>query len=302
VMCSARPSATIRSMTGFSRVSFGSNGVEVHIEVRSVNHRFLDVVVKSPRCYGPYEREIRSILQRIHRRGRIEISLSRKVAAGSVASDELPPSLDRYMRMYGAACSRYGVSADTVGSFLGQLIARESSLDQEAEVSEAEVVKLLEGVEEASEALAVMRESEGSGLTSDVGGRLRALESICHAIKGIAAKVSDKARDRLVERIRALEPEVTLDEQRLVAEVALISERTDISEELSRLGIHIAAFSKALAGSPDGVGRKLDFLSQEIGRELNTIGSKAQDAAVQGHVVEGKTELERIREQVQNIE
>jgi uncharacterized protein (TIGR00255 family) len=289
-------------MTGFSRVSFGSNGVEVHIEVRSVNHRFLDVVVKAPRCYGPYEREIKGILQRIHRRGRIEISLSRKVAAGSVASDELPPSLDRYMRMYGAACHRYGVSADTVGSFLGQLIARESSLEQEADVGDAEVVKLLEGVEEASEALAAMRESEGSGLVGDVGGRLRALESIRHAIQGIAAKTSDKARERLVERIRSLEPEVKLDEQRLAAEVALLSERLDISEELSRLGIHIQSFSNALAGSPEGVGRKLDFLAQEIGRELNTIGSKAQDAVVQGHVVEGKTELERIREQVQNIE
>jgi uncharacterized protein (TIGR00255 family) len=118
----------------------------------------------------------------------------------------------------------------------------------------------------------------------------------------MSAVAPARLRERLVERIRLIAPDVRADDQRFAAEVAFLSDRIDISEELSRAGIHLAAFREALKGEAEGVGRKLDFLTQEIGREFNTIGSKAQDAAVQGLVVEAKAELERIREQVQNIE
>jgi uncharacterized protein (TIGR00255 family) len=123
------------------------------------------------------------------------------------------------------------------------------------------------------------------------------------AIAAEAASAPVKLKARLLERVGLLAPEVRLDPERLALEVALLADRVDVSEELSRLKIHLAQFRAILTGSPeDGVGRKLDFTTQEIGRELNTIGSKAQDAVAQGYVVEAKAELERIREQVQNIE
>jgi uncharacterized protein (TIGR00255 family) len=290
-------------MTGFSRVCFGGHGVELDVEVRSVNHRFLDVVVKGPRCYTSFERDIKAIFQRLHRRGRIEVSITRRVMSESAEGEGIPDSMDRYIKLYGAACRRYGVSTESLGAFIGQLILREGVLvDDVAGVPEDEVAVLLRVVDEASEALSVMRESEGSALHTDLSRRLDILETKVSSIEASSGVAPSRLRERLTERIRLIAPDVQVDEQRFAAEVAFLSDRIDISEEIARARIHLCAFREALKGDSEGVGRKLDFLSQEIGREFNTIGSKAQDAAVQGIVVDAKAELERIREQVQNIE
>jgi uncharacterized protein (TIGR00255 family) len=284
-------------------VSFGGHGVELDVEVRSVNHRFLDVVVKGPRCYSSFERDIKTIFQKLHRRGRIEVSISRRAVVDASDGDLLPPSIDRYVKLYGAACKRYGLSTDSLGAFLGQILLREGSLtDESGYLPEDEVAVLLRVVEEGSEALSVMRESEGAGLYADLSTRLEILDRHVSSVQGMSGAAPARLRERLVERIRIIAPEVRVDEQRFAAEVAFLSDRIDISEELARTRIHLAAFREALKGESDGVGRKLDFLTQEIGREFNTIGSKAQDAAIQGVVVDAKAELERIREQVQNIE
>lgn len=292
---------TVRSMTGFSRVSFGGQGVELDIEARSVNHRFLDVVVKGPRCYSSLERDIKAIFQRSHKRGRIEVSIVRRCVGGVGEIDVLPASLDRYVRLYGAACRRFGVSTDSLGSFIAQLLMREAT-EESIDIPEGEVAVLLRVIDEASEALAVMREREGDGLVSDVSRRLSTLDGLIGAIDMKKGGTAAKIRDRLLERVSLIAPDVKIDQQRFAAEVAFLCDRVDISEEISRAGIHLRAFRDALKGDVDGVGRKLDFLTQEIGREFNTIGSKAQDAEIQGVVVEAKAELERVREQVQNIE
>jgi uncharacterized protein (TIGR00255 family) len=290
-------------MTGFSRVSFGGHGVELDVEVRSVNHRFLDVVVKGPRCYSSFERDIKTIFQKLHRRGRIEVSISRRAVVDTSNGDAFPPSIGRYMKLYGAACKRYGLSTDSLGAFLGQVLLREGSLsDEGVDIPEDEVAVFLRVIEEGSEALSVMRENEGAGLYADLSKRLDILERHVNSVQGMSGAAPARLRERLVERIRLIAPEVRVDEQRFAAEVAFLSDRIDISEELARTRIHLAAFRESLKGESDGVGRKLDFLTQEIGREFNTIGSKAQDAAIQGVVVDAKAELERIREQVQNIE
>jgi uncharacterized protein (TIGR00255 family) len=294
----------IRSMTGFSRVAFGGHGVEIDVEVRSVNHRFLDVVVKAPKCYASFERHAKGIFQSLHRRGRVEVTISRRVVPTSPAeAAALPESFDRYVQMYGSACRRYGVSTDSIGAFIGQLVLREAaSLTDESLISEGEGEALLRVLGEASEALAVMRESEGEGLLRDIHGRLRRIGEIKDEVSRLSAGAAERARERLLGRVRALAPEVTLDPQRLASEVLLLSDRLDTSEEITRLGLHLEAFQHALKGDKEGVGRKLDFLAQEVGRELNTIGSKAQDAVVQGMIVDAKAELERVREQVQNVE
>jgi uncharacterized protein (TIGR00255 family) len=215
----------------------------------------------------------------------------------------LPSSVDRYVKLYGAACKRYGVSTDSLGAFIGQVILREGNLaDEGSLVPEEELGVLLRVINEASEALCVMRESEGTALQQDLSKRLRIVEGQVSSIQTITGAAPERLRERLVERVRLIAPDIRIDEQRFAAEVAFLCDRIDIAEEISRAGIHLSAFREALKGDAEGVGRKLDFLTQEIGREFNTIGSKAQDAAVQGIVVESKAELERIREQVQNIE
>ena len=302
-MATKQKTSAVRSMTGFSRVSFGGRGVELDVEMRSVNHRFLDVVVKGPRLYVSFERDIKGILQKLHRRGRIEVSISRRAMSDGVESDVLPASIDRYVKMYGAACRRYGLSTDSLGSFIGQVILREGNgTDEGSEVAEEEVAVLLRVSDEASVALAVMRESEGVGLVDDVQRRLALLEKHVASIDRLKGGAPARLRERLLERVSLLPPEIKVDEQRFAAEVAFLSERVDISEELARLLIHFHGFKEALKGDSEGVGRKLDFLTQELGREFNTIGSKAQDAEIQGLVVEAKAELERVREQIQNVE
>ena len=290
-------------MTGFSRVSFGGHGIELDVEVRSVNHRFLDVVVKGPRSYVSFERDIKAIFQRLHRRGRIEVSITRRAQREGAELEVLPASLDRYVKLYGAACKRYGISTDSLGAFIGQVLLREGHLhDEEALVPEDEVAVLLRVVDEASEALSVMRESEGAALSADLSNRLEILQGQVSAIHDLSSVAPARLRERLMDRIQLIAADVRIDEQRFATEVAFLSDRIDISEEISRARIHLTTLKDALTGGMEGVGRKLDFLTQEIGREFNTIGSKAQDAAVQGIVVEAKAELERVREQVQNIE
>lgn len=290
-------------MTGFSRVSFGGHGIELDVEVRSVNHRFLDVVVKGPRSYVSFERDIKAIFQRLHRRGRIEVSITRRAQRERAELEVLPASLDRYVKLYGAACKRYGISTDSLGAFIGQVLLREGHLhDEEALVPEDEVAVLLRVVDEASEALSVMRESEGAALSADLSNRLEILQGQVSAIHDLSSVAPARLRERLMDRIQLIAADVRIDEQRFATEVAFLSDRIDISEEISRARIHLTTLKDALTGGMEGVGRKLDFLTQEIGREFNTIGSKAQDAAVQGIVVEAKAELERVREQVQNIE
>jgi uncharacterized protein (TIGR00255 family) len=178
-----------------------------------------------------------------------------------------------------------------------------TSLGDVNEISESELKVIKDLVAECSRLLCEDREVEGAGLVKDIEPRVAAITVMRESISERVAGNSNRFRDRVSERLAGLEPEVRIDPERLALEVALLADRVDVCEELSRLGIHLVQFTQLLQqGSGEGIGRKLDFTVQEIGRELNTIGSKAQDAQVQGIVVEAKTELERIREQVQNIE
>lgn len=294
----------IKSMTGFARVSFGDPSIEIDVEVKSVNHRFLEVMFKAPRCYSALERDVKSTLQELHKRGRIEVTVSRRARADMpVAVEEFSPTFDTSVKRFTAACKRYGARGDALGEFLGQLVLREGSGDTEmVEVSDEEVGHLLRIIGEASQGLAVMRESEGAGLGTEIGQRLSAIETLRGEIGRHMEGAPKRLRERMTERLKAVAPDVQVDPERLAQEVAILSDRIDVTEELARLDIHISQFRQTLGGHADGVGRKLDFMTQEIGRELNTIGAKAQDARVQGLVVDAKAELERIREQVQNVE
>jgi uncharacterized protein (TIGR00255 family) len=291
-------------MTGFARVAHGSLGVEIDVEVRSVNHRFLEVNLKIPRSYAAYERDVKAIFQRLHRRGRIDVSVVRRIVGQVVAqSPERTEAFDRLVKSYTAACKRYGAGTAGLSTFLGQLVLREQApADENATPSEGEVADLLEVLDKASEALAAMRELEGEALVADISKRLARIGTIMTEISQGVESAPLRLKDVLESRIRALAPEIKGDPQRLAVEVAFLADKVDVSEELSRLKAHLDHFLTTLKGHSDGVGRKLDFIVQEIGRELNTIGSKAQDSRIQSLVVDAKAELERIREQVQNVE
>lgn len=314
-LVAAKSSSSIRSMTGFARAAASFEGVQVTVEVRSVNHRFLEVVVKAPRAYSALERDVKGVVQNLVRRGRIELFISREsVSTGAAASEPstaiaVPAGVDAAVQVYLATCRRFGASAatsvDGLSTFIGQLLLRELGGTQEvSEVSEQEQHGVVELVRSATDALVEMRRVEGGALAEDISLRLATLTKQREEIIAKGLHAPARLRERLLERLAALAPDLAaVSPDRLAQEVAFLADRVDIAEELSRLEIHLKQFATLIKdGHSDGVGRKLDFMTQELGRELNTIASKAQDAAVQQIVVEAKAELERIREQVQNIE
>ena len=303
-MNAAAVKVSVKSMTGFARVSFGAETLEIDIEVKSVNQRYLEIIFKAPRRYSAIERDVKAIFQQQHRRGRIEISVTRRskdVGNGSGIEFSLP--FDSAVKRYSAACKRYGAHGDSLADFIGELVLRDGMAGEDSDLlSQDETFNLLRIISEASEALVVMRETEGLGLVSDIVQRLSTIESVRSEIGVIMEGAPTRIKERMEERLKVVASDLRLDPERLALEVALLAERVDVSEELARLDIHLAQFRATLKGHLDGIGRKLDFMTQEIGRELNTVASKAQDARVQGFVVDAKVALERIREQVQNVE
>ena len=303
-MNAAAVKVSVKSMTGFARVSFGAETLEIDIEVKSVNQRYLEIIFKAPRRYSAIERDVKAIFQQQHRRGRIEISVTRRskdVGNGSGIEFSLP--FDSAVKRYSAACKRYGAHGDSLADFIGELVLRDGMAGEDSDLlSQDETFNLLRIISEASEALVVMRETEGLGLVSDILQRLSTIESLRSEIGVIMEGAPTRIKERMEERLKVVASDLRLDPERLALEVALLAERVDVSEELARLDIHLAQFRATLKGHLDGIGRKLDFMTQEIGRELNTVASKAQDARVQGFVVDAKVALERIREQVQNVE
>ncbi len=305
--------SAVRSMTGFARAVSSFGDVRISVEIRSVNHRFLEVNVKAPRGYAPYERELKGIFQQTLKRGRVDVLVLREVERSSQggASAEIlsaaSPAMEAAVQRYVSTCRRFGASGAGLDAFIGQLLLRELSRhdegDDNGEISSDEVAALQELLSGAAHSLVEMRRVEGESLVGDILARLGAIGRHREEILVRSATAPQRLRERLLERLAPLVSDLSLAPDRVAQEAAVLADRVDTSEELARLEIHLAQFEKLLrVGHPDGIGRKLDFMTQEIGRELNTISSKAQDAVVQQLVVEAKAEAERVREQVQNIE
>lgn len=295
----------IRSMTGFGRADFEVEGVPFSLEVRTVNHRHTDISVRLPRLFSSSEPDLRARLQRRFRRGKIDVSVSsqpgtpvrlepeidREVAGRYLAFAE---ELGRDPRLEGA------LSLDTLLGLPG--VAR---LVEHPVPPEAAAQAIAAALERAADEAEAMRVAEGEALAKELLGRLDAVEALAREITGRAGEVVSAARERLRRRAEQLRDETgLLDEARLHQEVVLAADRLDVTEELVRLGSHVEQFRSRLTASEDGepIGRSLEFLLQEMLRETNTTGSKASDAQVAHLVVDLKTELERIREQVLNVE
>jgi len=295
----------ILSMTGFGRASMRLGSLGFEIEVRSVNHRHLDARVRVPRILSSCEADLRARVQQRISRGKVDLSLTTSDDSSVSARVEVDRGVaEEYGRAARDLADIDAVEGSlTVDTLIGlpgvaRLAEPELPLDELLEV-------LLGGVDQALDALVVMRTSEGKAIERDLMSRLDRVESLANAIEQRSELVGDVVRDRLRKRTEQLRLETgLLDEARLHQEIVMAADRLDVTEEIVRLRSHIEQFREIVrsAGVDTPVGRQLEFLLQEFGRETNTIGSKGSDAPIAHDVVELKTELERIREQVLNIE
>lgn len=290
----------MRSMTGYGRRQFQADGREMTVEVKTVNHRFLDIGFRIPRNLNFLEEPIRAQLSATLKRGHADVFLNyrnNREDAREVSVDE--PLLFAYKQALGRMETVAEIPNDIALSNLMALpdVLRVTEREEDREAVTVLMCKTLESV--LADVVA-MREKEGEALQSDLEFHLQQLELLACKIDQKAPLVVQLYRERLEARLNelAISP---VEPQRLAQEVALFADRCAIDEELSRLSSHIQQMRNCMKGDGEA-GRKLDFLVQELNREVNTIGSKAADAEITNWVVAAKCEIEKLREQVQNIE
>lgn len=292
----------IRSMTGFGQAVRHSDGFSVQVEIKTINHRYNEISFRLPREYASFEDSLKQEVRRHVKRGRTDVTVSVDRSSGAGAALRVDWSLaERYMALAREIGTRYGlestISVQELLGVPGLLVAGETEILQAEDVEQ----QLLACLNEALHALVGMREAEGRHLRKDLTERLAALRAEHAHLHKLAPAAAEEYRERLAVRMREVLGALPADDARLAMEVALFAERISVDEELTRLNSHFDQFMGLLDGEEPS-GRKLDFLIQEMNREVNTIGSKANHAQMAGIVVEMKAELEKIREQVQNIE
>jgi uncharacterized protein (TIGR00255 family) len=293
----------IRSMTGYGRAESTGARTILTVECKSVNHRHLDVSLKLPRVLSAFEADARRLIQASVQRGRVDVSTTVTTAEGTVLN---PLTVNvAQAREYADAARRLSEALDlSDGPSLGWVMGQPGVLTREEQValSADEAWPLLEKALAGALALMVeRRETEGAALARELTGLRAVLIGHVDAVARRAPAAVERRAARLAERMRAMLDGAELDEARLAAEVAVWADRTDVSEELARLRAHLTQLAALLSGD-EPVGRTLDFLIQEINREVNTIGSKADDLEISQAVIAAKATLEKMREQVQNIE
>lgn len=288
-------------MTGFGRAEHATNSTLARVEAASVNRKQSEVVIHLPRAYAELETSIRkTVLQHISR-GRVNISIHLDKPNG--ANEAIRINTDRARALEAAftelsdAIDRHIKPSSTDFLRTPEIL----QFDEQAIEADKALEAINPALESALQQMIAMRAQEGKHLLDDIEARISILENITHQTTGHAPTVLTKQRDNLHRRLNESELEIDLDDERIIKEIAFFADRCDISEEITRLNSHFEKFREYLA-SDEPVGRPLDFLCQELNREFNTIGSKANDATLAQLIVNAKTELEKIREQVQNVE
>ncbi|HAJ97852.1 MAG TPA: YicC family protein [Ruminococcus sp.] len=315
----------IRSMTGYGRSQLQSEGRDILVEIKSVNSRYLEQNVRIGRNYTYLEEELKALLKTKVSRGKVEISVTINPLEGRKADIRVNEAIVRgyldAMRAYNnnyVTRNEQGEIIDNQSGFLapdGYYHKTEERMTwqtmmqlpdifrvEKPQEDENEVRRSVMGVaENALNAFVSMRETEGEKMKADILNRLVLLEKCVAVVEEKAPELTGHYRERLFTKISEILKDTTIDEQRILTEAAIFSEKTAVDEETVRLHSHISQMRNML--SEDGsIGRKLDFLVQELNREVNTIGSKVQDIEITSVVVEMKSEIEKIREQIQNIE
>jgi uncharacterized protein (TIGR00255 family) len=296
----------IKSMTGFASLTHEDERATIGVTVRAVNHRFLDLQLRVPNIFGDVEPRLRTLLQKRLARGRVEVGISVQVRETSAPTVELNLEVTQALSVAIERARAQGLvsGALTPGDLLRlpQAIAvRERSVEADPALEARIALSIEAAVEQALADLDAMRVREGAHLSADLDARRHMLVQLIEHLRVAADQGRSAMESRLRERIEELQFELPVDHAMIAQEIVRAAARSDISEEVTRFRAHLAHW-RALADADEPCGRKLDFLLQEMNREINTIGSKADGINISELIINAKAELERMREQVQNVE
>ena len=294
----------IKSMTAFGRAKCENENKSVTVEIKSVNSRFFDCNVKLPRAYSALEERIRSCVQKnAVSRARVEVYLTVENLLGSSSVVSVDMSYaESYIKAVRQLAEGFGLRDDVSA----MSVARNPEIfktEKPDEDMEADWLLIKEALDAAISGFAEMRKKEGAKIEADIKGKIELVREYADKVEEISKSDTVGYRDKLEAKLRAIlaDNSIEIDENRLLTECAVWADKIAIDEELVRLRSHFGAF-RAIFESDEPVGRRLDFLTQELNREINTIGSKSANSAITRKVVDVKCELEKIREQIQNIE
>lgn len=291
----------VKSMTGYGRARQTRDRRDITVEVRSVNNRYLDCTVKLPRAYIFAEESIKSLVQKSISRGKVDVFIT----IDATAADETvvavnKPLAEGYHKALSELCDMFSlpdnITATVLARFPDVLTVTKAEEDLESIGNDIRAV-----AEEALAAHRNMRATEGEKLAADISGRLDTIERITGVVEQRSPQTVAEYREKLEARMREVLQSTTIEESRILTEAAIFADKVAVDEETVRLRSHLSQLRQMLV-SDEPMGRKMDFLIQEVNRESNTIGSKCNDIAIAKEVVNLKAEVEKIREQVQNIE
>jgi uncharacterized protein (TIGR00255 family) len=290
----------IKSMTGFGHGSADGEGFKVRVDIRTVNNRFLDVHTRMPQELASLEITLKKQIQAALKRGRADVTIS--VEQTREAKFEINrPLVSGYLKALTELKNDFGLEGSPSIELLAKLPGAMQASQDQGQLDEALVSSVVAAVSEALISLAEMRITEGQELAAELGARLDAIEKALPIVEEHAPELPSVYRDKLLKKLQDLVPPSAIDQTRLAQEAVMLADRSDISEEIARLKSHIVQMRDILRVD-DEVGKRLDFILQEMNREANTILSKSSDLAISDAAIVIKTEVEKLREQAQNVE
>lgn len=291
----------LKSMTGFGRSEIVTDECKISVEMKSVNHRYLDLGIKMPKKFNYFEAAIRNLLKGYIQRGKVDLFISYEdYTEGNVSLRYNRQLAAEYMQAFKEMAEQFGIENDVKVSALSRC-PEVLTMEQEPE-DEDKMWKVLEtALREAAERFVETRKAEGENLKADLLGKLDSMTELVSYVEERSPKVIAEYREKLESKVKELLESASVEESRILTEVTIFADKICVDEETVRLRSHIESTRAALMAG-GSIGRKLDFIAQEMNREANTILSKANDLEISDRAIALKTEIEKVREQIQNIE
>ena len=289
-------------MTGYGRAKFENENREINVEIKSVNHRYLDLNIKVPRLYAYLEDMVKKTAQATLVRGKVDIYVSIKEKEGSdIKISPNMPVIEGYLNAAKAISERFGMPMESLG--LIDVMRLPDAIAADKEEADVDVIsaQVAQTLEQAIVEYTAMRETEGKRLCEDILHRAQLIREYVDFVEQRSPDSVAEYRERIAQRMSEILDDAEIAQQKILSEAALFADKVSVTEEIVRLRSHLKQLESMVNGKA-AVGRKLDFLVQELNRESNTIGSKANDYEIAKTVVELKAEIEKIREQIQNLE
>lgn len=291
----------IKSMTGFGRCEAVTDECKISVEIKAVNHRYLDLSIKMPKKFNFFEASMRTLLKDYIQRGKVDVFITYEDYTEEQVSLKYNSSLaSEYMKSFEKMAEQFGIENDVTVSMLSR--CPEVLTMEQVPEDEDHMWSLLENVlKKAAESFVETRLREGENLKNDLLGKLDYMLTMVDFIEERSPRILEEYRQKLEDKVKEMLQSSSIDESRILTEVTIFSDKICVDEETVRLRSHIEGMKKELLAG-GSVGRKLDFIAQEMNRESNTILSKSNDLEISDHAIILKTEIEKVREQIQNIE